>query len=71
MFFKKKNVLKTKYDNELLENILSVKEQLSKHTQLLDRCIEPTDELIAKKYQLENTYYFYLKEAKVRKIRIM
>lgn len=69
-FFKKKNI-KKEFDQKLIHTLVTTKEELERHSTLLEKSYEPHSDLYAQVTLQKRKYYFLLKEAKKRKVRIL
>jgi hypothetical protein len=70
MFFRRKGWLRKEFDEKLLTQLSEYKDQWQKQKQLLDRSFDPSEEAICQTKIAEVKYFFLLKEAKHRNVRI-
>ena len=70
MFFRRKGWLRKEYDEKLLTQLQEYKEQWQKQKQLLERSFDPSEEAICQTKIAQVKYYFLLKEAKHRNVRM-
>jgi hypothetical protein len=70
MFFRRKGWLRKEYDEKLLIQLDSTKQDRQQQKMLLEKCFEPSDEVILQMKLVEAKYFFLLKEAKNRKVSL-
>lgn len=70
MLFRRKGWLRSQYDQQLIQNLLMMKKEWNRQKQLVDRSVEPSPQVLYELKVAEAKYFFLLKEAKVRKIKI-
>jgi hypothetical protein len=70
MFFRRKGWLRKEYDEQLLAQLSEYKSQWQKQKQLLDKSFDPSEEAICQTKIAEVKYFFLLREAKQRNVRI-
>jgi hypothetical protein len=70
MLFRRKGWLRNQYDQLLLENLLSTKNEWNRQKQLVDKSVEPSSEVLYELKLAEAKYFFLFKEAKKRNITI-
>ncbi|MEW9053997.1 MAG: YaaL family protein [Neobacillus sp.] len=70
MFFRRRGWLRKEFDEKLLTQLNEYKDQWQKQKQLLDRSFDPSEEAICQTKIAEVKYFFLLKEAKHRNVRI-
>jgi hypothetical protein len=70
MFFRRKGWLRKEYDEKLLIQLDSIKQDRQQQKLLLEKCFEPSDEVILQMKLVEAKYFFLLKEAKNRKVSL-
>lgn len=70
MFFRRKSWLRDEFDEKLINGLHSCKENWQQQKQLLDKSFDPSEEVICEMKLAEAKYFFLLKEAKHRNIRI-
>ena len=70
MLFRRKGWLRSKYDQQLIQNLLMMKKEWNRQKQLVDKSVEPSPQVLYELKVAEAKYFFLLKEAKVRKIKI-
>lgn len=62
--------LRDEYDQRFLSELLEAKAKYESKRYLLEVSVEDTGELAAQVKQAESLYFFYLKEAKRRKVSL-
>ncbi|OLS33473.1 YaaL family protein [Bacillus sp. MRMR6] len=70
MFFRRKGWLRKEFDEKLLMQLSEHKDHWQNQKQLLDRSFDPSEEAICQTKIAEVKYFFLLKEAKHRNVRI-
>ncbi|TXC78717.1 DUF2508 family protein [Metabacillus litoralis] len=70
MLFRRKGWLRSQYDQQLIQNLLLMKKEWNRQKQLVDKSVEPSPQVLYELKVAEAKYFFLLKEAKVRKIKI-
>ncbi|MBM7606754.1 hypothetical protein JOC75_004834 [Metabacillus crassostreae] len=70
MLFRRKGWLRSQYDQQLIQNLLMMKKEWNRQKQLVDKSVEPSPQVLYELKVAEAKYFFLLKEAKVRKIKI-
>jgi hypothetical protein len=70
MFFRRKGWLRKEFDEKLLTQLSEYKDQWQKQKKLLDRSFDPSEEAICQTKISEVKYFFLLKEAKHRNVRV-
>jgi hypothetical protein len=70
MFFRRKSWLRDEFDEKLINGLNEYKKNWQQQKQLLDKSFDPSEEVICETKLAEAKYFFLLKEAKDRKIRL-
>ncbi len=70
MFFRRKGWLRKEYDELLLLQINELKRNWLNQKALLEKCVEPTNEMVLETKMAEVKYFSLFKEAKQRKISV-
>lgn len=70
MFFRKKGKLRKEFDEKLLDDLDQLRETKTNQKILLEKSFDPSDEIIVQMKLTEAKYFYLLKEAKHRKIKI-
>jgi hypothetical protein len=70
VLFRRKGWLRKQYDQQLLQNLLNMKKEWNRQKQLVDKSVEPSSQVLYELKVAEAKYFFLLKEAKKRKIKI-
>jgi hypothetical protein len=70
MFFRRKGWLRKEFDQKLLTQLNGYKEYWQNQKQLLDKSFDPSEEAICQTKIAELKYFFLLREAKHRNVRI-
>jgi hypothetical protein len=68
MFFRKKGKLRQEFDEKLLHQLESLKEDWMRQKRLIEKSIDPTEDVLNDLKIAESKYFFLLREAKQRKI---
>ncbi|MDF0729001.1 YaaL family protein [Cytobacillus sp. S13-E01] len=68
MLFRKKGWLRNEYDEKLLIQLEALKENWMQQKNIIERSVEPSDEVLFELKISETKYFFLLREAKMRKI---
>lgn len=68
MFFRRKGWLRKLYDEKLLLQIEETKQSWHQQKKLLEKSLDPSEEVICQTKLAEAKYFFLFKEAKARKI---
>lgn len=68
MFFSRKGRLKRSGDEELLQSLDELKINWMHQKEMVERSVEPSEEVIFKLQLEESKYFFLLKEAKKRNV---
>ncbi|MFD1738818.1 YaaL family protein [Bacillus salitolerans] len=70
MFFQRKGKLRKEFNDQLISSLeLSKKDWLQKK-ELVERCVEPSEEVLYHLKVAEAKYFFLLREAKNRKVTL-
>ncbi|MBF0709554.1 MULTISPECIES: YaaL family protein [Bacillales] len=70
MFFKRKGYLRKDADERLIQTLYELKDVWNNQKEIVERSVEPSGAVLAKLKVDEAKYFFLLKEAKRRKIRM-
>ncbi|WLR58015.1 YaaL family protein [Guptibacillus hwajinpoensis] len=70
MFFKRKGYLRKDADERLIQTLHELKDVWNNQKEIVERSVEPSGAVLAKLKVDEAKYFFLLKEAKRRKIRM-
>ena len=68
MLFRRKGWLRNEYDEKLLIQLEVLKENWMQQKNIIERSVEPSDEVLFELKISETKYFFLLREAKKRKI---
>ncbi|MBD8071524.1 YaaL family protein [Bacillus sp. PS06] len=68
MFFRKKGKLRKEMDEELLRQLEILKEDWMKQKILIEKSIDPAEDILNELKLAESKYFFLLREAKQRKL---
>ena len=66
MFFRKKDKLKQKYDQKLMTTIEANKETWKNQKSILEKSLDPSEDVICKMKMEEAKYLFLLREVRIR-----
>jgi hypothetical protein len=70
MLFKRKGWLRKEYDQKLLNQLDTLKQDWNQQKTLLEKSFDPSSEIIAQTKLAEAKYFFLFKEAKERNITL-
>ena len=70
MGFLRKKKLRKEFDNKLVEQLIHQKEEWNRQKRLIENSLEPSPEVLYELKVAEAKYFFYLREAKKRNLRI-
>ncbi|MDQ0228674.1 YaaL family protein [Metabacillus niabensis] len=70
MLFRRKGWLRTQYDQQLLHDLLEMKKEWNRQKQLVDKSFEPSGHILYELKVAEAKYFFLLKVAKSRNLKI-
>ncbi|TYS40132.1 YaaL family protein [Bacillus infantis] len=70
MFFRKKGKLRNEFDDQLLMQLNSLKDEWYNQKRLLEKSFDPSAEVLAQTKLAEAKYFYLFKEAKARKISV-
>ncbi|MFS0784117.1 YaaL family protein [Bacillus sp. 1P06AnD] len=70
MFYRRKGWLRREYDEKLLVEMAEYKRVWLNQKALLEKCVEPTTELVLETKMAEVKYFSLFKEAKYRQVKI-
>ncbi|MHC0039601.1 YaaL family protein [Pseudoneobacillus sp. C159] len=71
MFFRKKGWLRKEYDEKLLIQLETLKQHRQYQKNLLEKCLDPSNEVMMELKLIEAKYFFLLKEAKKRQLSLL
>ncbi|CAG9623553.1 YaaL family protein [Sutcliffiella rhizosphaerae] len=69
MFFRKKDRLKKQFDAKLMETTESCKNRWTKQKNLVNKSVDPSEEVICQLKVAEAKYLFLLREVRTRTIK--
>ena len=70
MFFRRKGWLRHEHDERLLVQLESLKENWMIQKNIIEKSVEPSDEVLFELKLAESKYFFLLREAKTRGVFI-
>lgn len=68
MLFKKKGKLRQEYNQELFSQLEIAKKEWMRQKSLIEKSVEPSDDVLNELKVAETKYFFLLREAKRRKV---
>jgi len=68
MLFKKKGKLRQEYNQELFSQLELAKKEWMRQKNLIEKSVEPSDDVLNELKVAETKYFFLLREAKRRKV---
>ena len=71
MFFRRKGRLRREFDESLLETLDSLRQEWERQRNLVDKSVEPSLEVLSHLYLAEAKYFYVLKEAKKRPVKML
>lgn len=70
MGFLRKNKLRNEFDKKLVDQLLRQKDEWNRQKRLVENSLEPSPEVLYELKLAEVKYFFYLREAKKRNLRL-
>lgn len=70
MIFRKKDKLRSEFDQLLISQIKEIKAELTRQKDIVDKSVEPSEEILQELKALEAKYFFLLRQAKIRNVSI-
>ncbi|MTH55734.1 DUF2508 family protein [Bacillus mangrovi] len=70
MLFKRKGRLRQDFNQQLIDLLMKSKYEWNRQKQLVEKSVEPSEEVLFELKIAESKYFFLLREAKQRKIRL-
>ncbi|MDQ6595363.1 DUF2508 family protein [Bacillus salipaludis] len=70
MFFRRKGWLRKEFDEKLLTQLNKFKENSQQQKVLLEKCFDPSEEVICQTKIAEAKYFFLIREAKQRNVSL-
>ncbi|MCY8189490.1 YaaL family protein [Bacillus spizizenii] len=70
MGFLRKKTLRREFDEKLVEQLFKQKEEWNRQKKLVEKSLEPSAEVLYELKVAEVKYFFYLREAKQRNLKI-
>ncbi|MCY7784979.1 MULTISPECIES: YaaL family protein [unclassified Bacillus (in: firmicutes)] len=70
MGFLRKKTLRREFDEKLTEQLFKQKEEWNRQKRLVEKSLEPSAEVLYELKVAEAKYFFYLREAKQRNLKI-
>lgn len=70
MFFQRKGRLRKEFDEKLLYQLSAARNDWSNQKALIEKCLDPSEEIISETKLAEIKYFFLIREAKHRNISI-
>ncbi|CAN2247795.1 MULTISPECIES: YaaL family protein [Bacillus] len=70
MGFLRRKTLRREFDEKLIEQLFKQKEEWNRQKKLVEKSLEPSDEVLYELKVAEAKYFFYLREAKQRNLKI-
>ncbi len=71
MFFKQKGKLRKEFNQQLIKNLETTKDEWKKQKDMIKRCVEPSEEILFQFKISEAKYLFLIREAKSRKVSLL
>lgn len=70
MLFKKRGWLRNEFDEKLLNQLEATKQEWMRQKSLIEKSVEPSDDILNELKVAETKYFFLLKEAKSRRVNL-
>ncbi|MDZ5672798.1 YaaL family protein [Bacillus stercoris] len=70
MGFLRKKTLRREFDEKLIKQLFKQKEEWNRQKKLVEKSLEPSAEVLYELKVAEAKYFFYLREAKQRNLKI-
>ncbi|OIK09126.1 hypothetical protein BIV60_24780 [Bacillus sp. MUM 116] len=70
MFFRRKGWIRKEFDEKLLAQLSKFKENSQQQKILLEKCFDPSEEVICQTKIAEAKYFFLIREAKQRNVSL-
>ncbi|NMD72766.1 YaaL family protein [Bacillus sp. DNRA2] len=70
MFFQRKGRLRKEFDEKLLTQLNNARNFWYNQKSLVEKCLDPSEDIISEAKLAELKYFFLIREAKSRKISI-
>lgn len=70
MFFQRKSRLRRDFDKKLLDQLQDLRNNRIKQKTLVERCFDPSKDIIHEAKLAELKYFYLIKEAKSRKLSL-
>ncbi|WP_147536222.1 YaaL family protein [Bacillus marasmi] len=70
MFFQRKGRLRKEFDEKLLTQLYKARNDWYNQKALVEKCLDPSEEIISESKLAEIKYFFLIREAKSRNISI-
>lgn len=70
MFFWRKGRLRKEFDEKLLNQLTATRNDWNNQKSLVEKCLDPSEEILSEARLAEIKYFFLIREAKARNISI-
>ncbi|MFX3622524.1 MAG: YaaL family protein [Ectobacillus sp.] len=71
MFFRRKGYLRREYDEKLIQLLEDIKQDWMRQKRIVEQSVEPSEDVICQLKIAEAKYFYMLKEAKQRQVKMM
>lgn len=71
MFFRRKGYLRKEFDEKFLEELQQLKNEWIQQKEIVEKSFEPSEEIISHVHLAEAKYFYAIKEAKRRQIKVL
>ncbi|MBM7663499.1 hypothetical protein JOC85_004375 [Bacillus mesophilus] len=71
MFFQRKGKLRKSFNEQLIESLEKNKNEWMRQKEIVNRCVEPSAEVLYHLKLAEAKYLFLIREAKKRKVTLL
>lgn len=70
MFFRRKGKLRKEYDEKLLHQLQDLRNTWNNQKALIEKCVDPSEDVLCEAKLAEVKYFFSIKEAKSRNLSL-
>jgi hypothetical protein len=70
MFFQRKGKLRREFNEKLLGTLEINKNEWMRQKEVVNKCVEPSEEVLSSLKIAEAKYFFLIREAKIRKVSL-
>lgn len=70
MLWRRKGCLKKQFDLKLVEELQALRDEWYEQKRLIEKCVEPSEEVLMALNVTEAKYFFLIREAKYRRVSL-